>query len=65
MKPREKSPLPMKSFLKTARLALAAAFSAAFVARGKKNAARHDKRQAKCHNNNFFEFHNKTSFLFI
>jgi hypothetical protein len=44
---------------------IAAAFSAAFVARGKKNAARHDKRQAQCHNNNFFEFHNKTSFLFI
>lgn len=44
---------------------IAAAFSAAFVARGKKNAAHHDKRQAQCHNNNYFEFHNKTSFLFI
>ena len=32
---------------------IAAAFSAAFVARDKKNAARHDKRQAQCHNNNF------------
>ena len=44
-------------------ICIATAFSAAFVARGKKNAARHDKRQAQCHNNNYFEFHNKTSFF--